>query len=35
MYLYLFIQKTEDSGRKTEAVQASYEAIVKYCEEPR
>jgi len=35
MYLYLFIQKTVDSGRKNEAVQASYEAMVKYCEEPR
>ncbi|XP_044175521.1 ATP-dependent DNA helicase Q5-like isoform X4 [Acropora millepora] len=27
-------KKTVDSGRKNEAVQASYEAMVKYCEEP-
>lgn len=34
MFIHVF-QGAVSSGRKNEAIQSSYEAIVKYCEEPR
>ena len=34
VFIHVF-QGAMSNGRKTEAIQSSYKAIVKYCEEPR